>query len=217
MFGAFHRTVVMAVAKSGKKLTCRYPALRTNRWQLRTNRWQVGDTILRLAGGDLGDRAKQPSALSRTLPRAFNMTVPTVIAGQIRTTVEQPCREDIRAWPVSMHSSYRTVAGETPARRIHNAEWLPSMAAIHALLPSMTAIYGRHLWPPSMAAIFGRHLWPPSMADGCRLEISRSMAIMHLGRSTVAACDWLYGRLYGCSYMLHLSGDISRDRQIKAS
>ena len=48
---------------------------------------------MRLAGGDLGDRTKQPSALSRTLSRALNMTVTTVIAGQvnhIRTTVEQP-------------------------------------------------------------------------------------------------------------------------------
>ena len=58
-----------------------------------SNRWQVGDTTLRLAGGDLGDRAKQPSGLSRTLTRALNITVTTVIAGQvkpIRTTVEQP-------------------------------------------------------------------------------------------------------------------------------
>jgi len=42
---------------------------------------------------DLGDRAKQPSALSRTLTRALNTTVPTVIAGQVKpitTTVEQP-------------------------------------------------------------------------------------------------------------------------------
>jgi len=42
----------------------------------------------------LGDRAtKQTSTLSRTLSRALNMTVPTVIAGQVkpkRTTVEQP-------------------------------------------------------------------------------------------------------------------------------
>ena len=41
----------------------------------------------------MGDRAKQPSALSRTLSRTLNITVPTVIAGQvkpIRTTVEQP-------------------------------------------------------------------------------------------------------------------------------
>ena len=30
------------------------------------------DTMVRLAGGDLGDRAKQPSALSRTLSRALN-------------------------------------------------------------------------------------------------------------------------------------------------
>jgi len=41
----------------------------------------------------LGGRAKQPSALSRALSRALNITVATVIAGQvkpIRTTVEQP-------------------------------------------------------------------------------------------------------------------------------
>ena len=40
----------------------------------------------------MGDRAKQPSALSRTLTRALNITFTTVIAGQvkhIRTTVEQ--------------------------------------------------------------------------------------------------------------------------------
>ena len=39
------------------------------------------------------NRHLQPSALSRTLTRALNITVPTVIAGQvipIRTTVEQP-------------------------------------------------------------------------------------------------------------------------------
>ena len=33
----------------------------------------------------MGDRVKQPSALSRTLSRAPNMTVPTVIAGQVNT------------------------------------------------------------------------------------------------------------------------------------
>jgi len=57
------------------------------------SRWQVEDITQRLAGGDLGDRAKQPSALSRTLSRALNITVTTVTAGQvkpIRTTVEQP-------------------------------------------------------------------------------------------------------------------------------
>ena len=42
------------------------------------------------------EKAKQPSALSRTLSRALNITVTTVIAGQVkpirttvRTTVEQ--------------------------------------------------------------------------------------------------------------------------------
>ena len=43
-------------------------------------------------GGE-GGRQSKPSALSRTLSRALNMTVTTVIAGQvkpIRTTVEQP-------------------------------------------------------------------------------------------------------------------------------
>ena len=51
-------------------------------------------TTLGLAGGDLGDRAPgKPSALSGTLSRALNMTVATVVAGQvkpIRITVEQP-------------------------------------------------------------------------------------------------------------------------------
>ena len=49
-------------------------------------------TTLGLAGGDLGDRAPgKPSALSGTLSRALNMTVATVVAGQvkpIRITVE---------------------------------------------------------------------------------------------------------------------------------
>ena len=43
--------------------------------------------------GRSSDRVKQPSAVSRTLSRALNMTVTTVIAGQvkhIKTTVEQP-------------------------------------------------------------------------------------------------------------------------------
>ena len=57
--------------------------------RLRKTLWQVGDaTTLRLAGGDLGDRAKQPSALSRTLSRALNITIPTVIAGQVEVEGE---------------------------------------------------------------------------------------------------------------------------------
>ena len=36
------------------------------------NRWQVEDTTLRLAGGDLGDGAMLPSALSRTLSKALH-------------------------------------------------------------------------------------------------------------------------------------------------
>ena len=78
-------TVVMAVAKSWQNLTCQHPA----GWG---TRWQVEDTTLRLAGGDLGDRANQPSALPRTLSRALNVTVATVVAGQVRhmrTTAEQ--------------------------------------------------------------------------------------------------------------------------------
>ena len=69
-----------------RNLTCQCPA----GWG---TRWQVEDDTQRLAGGDLGDRAKQPSALSRTLSRALDATVPTVVAGQVkptRTTVEQP-------------------------------------------------------------------------------------------------------------------------------
>ena len=85
---ASHRTVVMAVAKSWKKLTCQLstPPVKDKP----VAGWGM-DTTLRLAGGDLGDRAKQPSALSRTLTKALNMTVPSVIAGwvkPIRTTVE---------------------------------------------------------------------------------------------------------------------------------
>ena len=44
-------------------------------------RWRRVGEALRLAGGDLGDRAKQQSALSRTLTRALNITVATVVAG----------------------------------------------------------------------------------------------------------------------------------------
>ena len=52
---ASHRAVVMAVAKSKRNSTCQCPR------RLRKNRWQVEDTTLRLAGGELGDRAtKQP-------------------------------------------------------------------------------------------------------------------------------------------------------------
>ena len=48
---------------------------------------RLGDTTLRLAGGNLGDQApSKPSALSRNLSRALNMTVPTVIAGQTGET-----------------------------------------------------------------------------------------------------------------------------------
>ena len=60
-------------------------------WMPMLSLFQVEDTTLRLAGGDLGDRApSKPRALLRTLSSAFNMTVLTVIAGQvkrIRTTV----------------------------------------------------------------------------------------------------------------------------------
>ena len=85
LFCASHRTVVMAVAKSSKNSICQCPAGCGTRWQ-------IGDVTLRLAGGDLGDRAKQPSALSRTPTRALDVTVLTVVAGQVkpmRTTVEQ--------------------------------------------------------------------------------------------------------------------------------
>ena len=76
----------------GRDLTCQCPA-----GYVRTNRWQVEDTTLRLAGGDLGDRAKQPSALSRTLSRtltrALNITVTTVrvIAGQVKIRSRHSC------------------------------------------------------------------------------------------------------------------------------
>ena len=51
-------------------------------------------SLERLAGGDLGDQEpSKPSTLTRTLLRALNVTIPTVIAEQvvpIRTTLKQP-------------------------------------------------------------------------------------------------------------------------------
>ena len=72
------------------------------------NEWQVGDITVRLAGGDLGDRAKQPSALSRTLTRALNVTVTTVIAGQVKPMNNR--RTTVSGWECRGRSSSKTFA-----------------------------------------------------------------------------------------------------------
>ena len=64
-----------------------YKPINKNKYK---NNRHFSKTPTRADCDDLGDRAKQPSALSRTLTRALNITVTTVIAGQvkpIRTTV----------------------------------------------------------------------------------------------------------------------------------
>ena len=77
----------MAVAKSWKKLSVSTPPVREPGGRSGTPRyaWRAGIWVI--------ERQSKPSTLSRTLSRALNITVATVIAGQvqpIRTTVEQP-------------------------------------------------------------------------------------------------------------------------------
>ena len=72
MFCASHRTVVMALAKSWQKLDLPVPR------RLRNPVTGRGHHVTPGGRGFLGDRAKQPRALSRTLSRALNTTVPTV-------------------------------------------------------------------------------------------------------------------------------------------
>ena len=55
----------------------------------------------RLAGGDLGDRAKLPSALSRTLSRALNITC----KNNRRTTVELTLCHGQRSFSASIGCS----------------------------------------------------------------------------------------------------------------
>ena len=85
---AKHKTQVLYIAVSDSNVRT---YVRTSVRKYDRIRRFLGVCLDAWAGGDLGDQ--EPSALSRTLSRALNMTVPTVIARQvepIRTTVEQP-------------------------------------------------------------------------------------------------------------------------------